>query len=476
MNDHVSLRLQLSEFVNGPVSLLDDRCSPAVPTLVQDLVENPVRSLETEFKSWRNLDNPEDQSELARDIAAIANTGGGHIVFGFHEDSLEPTDTHPFVTHCSAEKVTRIVSAYLEPGPVTEVSTVRSGRGDLHPVVRIDAHGAVPVCARRAGPLIERAAVYIRRYRAQRDLRPPQAETARAETAQDWAPLIRRCARFDREALLCQMEALLAQQPVPLDLRQVLLNWHSAARAAFLGLVPRSPHALRIEQRHHAFSYLIAPQTHLLEPAQLPEFLRRCAFDAQTRFGQGLRMFEPPYRAGARPRFVADPACGDPDTDFLETAWLRAHPVPANADFWRISPRGIASLVRDYIEDRPDAVGAEQGEMWLSPVTLARDLAELLWHARALSRFFPSPARVLVRCDWWGLAGRRLNDTNPTWACTPPAIGDHRAAWLDLDLAGFANYWPEAVARLMAPVVRAFDPELTLDADWVRAHARAVPA
>ncbi len=261
--------------------------------------------------------------------------------------------------------------------------------------------------------MIDKGAVYIRRYRPRRDLQCPRAETARAETAQDWAALIRRCTRFDREALLSQIEALIAQQPAPADLRQVLLAWHTAARQAFLALATPSPHAARISLSHHAFSYLIAPQTHVLEPAQLPEFLRRCAFDAQTRFGRGPRLFEPPYRAGARPRFVADPACGDPDSDFLETAWLRAHPAPDNADFWRVSPRGLAALVRDYAEDRPDAAAPERCEIWLSPVALARDLAELLFHARALSRFFPAPARVLVRCDWWGLAGRRLADRLP---------------------------------------------------------------
>lgn len=470
MNDHVSLRLPLPDSLTGPLSLLAEPCSPAAPTVVQDLVDNPMRALETDFKGWRNLENPEDQSELARDIAALANTGGGHILFGFNEDSLAPIDTHPFVTNCGADSVARIVASFLDPQPATDISMVRSLRGDLHPVIRIAAHGAVPVCARRSGPVIDKGAVYIRRYRAQRDLQCPRPETARAETAQDWAALIRRCTRFDREALLSQIEALIAQRPASADLRQALLTWHNAARQAFLALAPRSSHAMRVSLNHHAFSYLIAPQTHVLEPVQLPEFLRRCAFDAQSRFGQGTRMFEPPYRAGARPRFVTDPACGDPDSDFLEAAWMRAHPTPANADFWRVSPRGLAALVRDYAEDRPDAAAPERCATWLSPVALARDLAELLFHARALSRFFPAPTRVLVRCDWWGLGGRRLADRLADWAPTAPAIGDHRAAWLDLDLGGFTQHWPAAVARLMAPVVRAFDPELMLDADWVRAQ------
>ena len=65
----------------------------------------PRRTLETEYKGWRNLDNPEDQVEIARDVAAIANSGGGQILFGFNEATLAPVDTDPFGTVCTQEHV-----------------------------------------------------------------------------------------------------------------------------------------------------------------------------------------------------------------------------------------------------------------------------------------------------------------------------------------------------------------------------------
>jgi hypothetical protein len=73
----------------------------------QDLVDAPCRALEIEYKSWRNLNHPEDRAELARDIAALANHGGGFIVFGFHEHTLLADETDPFRTHCSADQVRR---------------------------------------------------------------------------------------------------------------------------------------------------------------------------------------------------------------------------------------------------------------------------------------------------------------------------------------------------------------------------------
>ena len=67
----------------------------AAPCDMQDLVDSPCRALEVEYKSWRNLDNADDRAELARDIAALANHGGGFVVFGFNEGTLEPDDTDP---------------------------------------------------------------------------------------------------------------------------------------------------------------------------------------------------------------------------------------------------------------------------------------------------------------------------------------------------------------------------------------------
>ena len=65
--------------------LEDSVFEAAAPNTIQDLVDAPCRALEIEYKSWRNLDHADDRAELARDIAALANHGGGFVVFGFNE-------------------------------------------------------------------------------------------------------------------------------------------------------------------------------------------------------------------------------------------------------------------------------------------------------------------------------------------------------------------------------------------------------
>lgn len=453
--------------------------APAAPSDVQDLVDSPCRALEIEYKSWRNLDHAEDRAELARDLAALANHGGGLVVFGFDEQTLAPDDTDPFRTNCTADRVAAIVHTYLDPPIGCEIVTVRSTDGSMHPVIRIGGHGVTPVCIRQDGPsiggekLIERGATYVRKHGPVADGRAigvPRPHSVKIEIAQDWSPLIRRCVRRDREALLGMLDAAIEGRSATPDPVQRLLGWHRAARSAFQALVPRSPVAGNLARRHYALSYSfehIRPE--MLEHVQLPERLRRTVFDMQTMFRSGWNMFDPPYRRGVQARFITDPATGDEDTDFLEAAWLRARNPDETADFWRVSPRGLATIIRGYAEDleHPTILPGT----CLSPATLTQEVAELVCHARAFARLFAGVRRVAFRCEWWGLAGRELFDPEERWVHRGPALGDHCVATVQVPLARLAQSWPEVVAQLIAPVLRAVEPDIALNADWVRTQA-----
>jgi hypothetical protein len=254
------------------------------------------------------------------------------------------------------------------------------------------------------------------------------------------------------------------------DITQRLLAWHRAARAAFLALVPRSPVAESLGRRHYALSYtldLIRPE--MLEHAQLPERLRATVFEVQSRFRSGWNMFDPPYRRGVQARFITDPATGDEETDFLETAWLRARVPSETADFWRVSPRGLATIIRAYAEDtpQPDAPTIKPGTC-LSAEVLTQEVAELVCHAAAFARLYGGVRGVAFRCEWWGLEGRELFDPDNRWPHRGPAISDHCIATAQMPIARLAQAWPEVVAQLIAPVIRAVAPEVQFGAGWVR--------
>jgi hypothetical protein len=461
----------------------DATFEPAAPGDIQDLVDAPCRSLEIEYKGWRNLDHAEDRAELARDIAALANHGGGFVVFGFNEQTLVPDDTDPFRTNCTIERVRAIVQTYLDPPVRCDVVTAMSSMGAVHSVIRVGGHGTTPIGVRQDGPLvdgnklIERGAYYVRKHgplTAGQWLGVPCPHSARIEVSQDWAPLIRRCVRRDREALLSMLDASIeGRSPAP-DTAQRLQTWHHAARAAFQALVPRSPVAERLARCHYALSYafeLVRPE--MLEHAQLPERLRRTVFEVQTHFRSGWNMFDPPYRRGVQARFVLDPASGDNDVDFLEAAWLRARNPGETADFWRVSPRGLATIVRPYAEDQsqPDSLPPVRPGTYLSPDVLTQDVAELACHARTFARLFAGVRRVAFRCEWWGLAGRELFDPDGRWPHLGPALSDRCVATAQVPLARLTHAWPEVVAQLIAPPLRVVEPDMRLDADWVRRQA-----
>ena len=182
----------------------------AVPADIRDLVETPCRALEVEYKSWRNLDHAEDRAELARDLAALANHGGGYVVFGFQEPTLTPDETDPFRTNCTTERISAIVRSFLDPPVEFDVLPILSAAGVVHPVIRVAGHGTTPICVRQDGPvvgqakLIERGAYYIRKHgpiAAGRHIGVPRPQSSKIEVPQDWAPLIRRCVRHDRRGI-----------------------------------------------------------------------------------------------------------------------------------------------------------------------------------------------------------------------------------------------------------------------------------
>ncbi len=53
---------------------------------LNDLIEYPRETLEIELKGWLDLSEPIVRANIARHFAALANHGGGYLVFGFKDD------------------------------------------------------------------------------------------------------------------------------------------------------------------------------------------------------------------------------------------------------------------------------------------------------------------------------------------------------------------------------------------------------
>ncbi len=112
---------------------------------VQGLVDERTRErADLEFKSA--IPPGDKNADTARDLAALANNGGGTIIYGIGERGGRAHKLHPFDLTGAAERVSSIardrVDEALTLADVVDVPTEEDGTGVL--VVRVEPAGRAP--------------------------------------------------------------------------------------------------------------------------------------------------------------------------------------------------------------------------------------------------------------------------------------------------------------------------------------------
>jgi hypothetical protein len=437
----------------------------------QEYVDAPNETLDVEYKSWLDLvDNNEARADLARHICAMANHGGGVIVFGFNDGDLSYAgpNKHPKVIF-TRDLISGIAKRYLEPAPQCDLFILKSAAGNDHPVVVVPPHGVAPVCAKAGGPEVNgkpQGIVFGTHY-----TRKTGPASAAVTSSADWAPIIRRCAMADRSAVLASISAALhgASQSASPDTSVKLKSWHEAARKAFLASIANRQEFEQATKAYWQASYAIETSDgEKLSHGELVETLRQINNEVHDLVRTGWSMFHPFTRPEIAPVFATDPAVGE--EDFLECAMARdTRPVFHQADFWRVSTDGLATIVRPHWEDDPayarygKAVGS-----FLSPQLQARQVAEVVRHARGLSERFNSPTIVHFRIEWTGLARREIYHVMGTWLPGNVSSQDQRVVTSSVPATDLAGQWLNVVATLTAPVIRLFMTHWSMDQQWVR--------
>jgi hypothetical protein len=167
---------------------------------IQALVERPGESLSGEIIRWIDPNQPEGVATIVRAALALRNHGGGYIVIGFDNKTLQPDQNNvpPDVRALfHIDKIQWLISKFAsEPFEVTVEFPERDGQ--LHPIIVIPAGVKTPVATKsdlRVGDkaLISADSVYIRSLRANNT---PSTTIA---TWKDWSKIVEVC--FDnREA------------------------------------------------------------------------------------------------------------------------------------------------------------------------------------------------------------------------------------------------------------------------------------
>ena len=117
-----------------------------------DLLAGANENLGIEFKAWMDTRKHDARAKLARHIAALANHGGGYLIFGVDDKTREPLGaTDLDLTLFGQDAISSIVKKYLEPRIQVLVEHIEH-EGVTYPVVVVPSHGARPVVAIADGP------------------------------------------------------------------------------------------------------------------------------------------------------------------------------------------------------------------------------------------------------------------------------------------------------------------------------------
>lgn len=167
---------------------------------IQELIQRPGESLSVELKRWISPDEPEGIAKIVRTVLALRNYGGGYLVIGFDNETLQP-DKQDIPADVKAsfhvDTVQGIVSRFAsEPFEVAVEFPTRDGQ--IYPVIVVPPGVKTPVAAKsdlrvKDTKLIAADDVYVR------SLRSNNTPSTTKAGWKDWPNIVEVC--FDnREA------------------------------------------------------------------------------------------------------------------------------------------------------------------------------------------------------------------------------------------------------------------------------------
>jgi len=418
-----------------------------------DLLIDPREDLDLEIKNWLDLKDSNDaKATFAKAALALANHGGGFIIIGLTETDtgfIEADGRPVSFDRYGQDLINGIIQNYADPPFHCSVHLVTRHDDKTFPVAVIPGNHRSPVRARRAGPngnIVENNAIYIRK---------PGPRSEVPTSGQEWDGLLVRCLANRRDEMLDQIRDLItgavpaaAQPPEPAKLdrwiEQSVARWQALVADIPADAPERCPHG------YYWYAYEISGDLRTISPGQFPETLQRSVVRHT-----GWPPFWYPTRRGIEP-YPLDGVVecwlgGD-----TEQSSFGGHDA-AHSDFWRISPDGIAFLLRGYQED-----GLEQrAPASLFDVTLpVWRTGETLIHAERLAgNLVEGPATIAFVAHYEGLAGRSLTSVSGNRALWDDRIARQNAITLRtvIDTASIGPNLPEIVHPLLAPLYALFD-------------------
>jgi hypothetical protein len=434
---------------------------------LSELVDQRREEPDIEYKAWMNLSESEGKAKIAKHICAIANYGGGWLVFGI-DDNGKHSEPHPGdLSAYNHDVVNGIVSRYLAPAFHCSVYPARSKlTGKTYPAVRIPPHGTTPICAKANGPLVGKSIVGI--IQGTHYLRVPGPRSEPINTPDLWRELIHRCVVNERESLLASIGRLF-DRPEASDTSNALDSLLDEASDRWKKIVPPSGWPVDAKVNRAVFAFRLLNGNGELPAAlslqKLTHSLREASNVADAAVDQGWTFFLQAGRENHKPKVRL----------FGEVEGYEAVMVASNGGYttvpalWCASIDGSGFEVRLHREDSQwvtSAVNDQSSRKWvpgasLAPRMQAALMLQFVIFVRALASHFPDAERIELAADYIGLSGRKIDDPNPSihYSVERKSVTDQRRVKLKMSVEALAgdDGAAEAAAELLAPIFRLFD-------------------
>lgn len=432
---------------------------------IEHLINNLTERLDVEVKNWLNgLQTNDDKAKLAKEIIALANSGGGDIFIGFDDKGVG----HPEVPHrpgeleaFSQDSIADLVHKYATPPFQCRIEfRRREGCEVAHPVITVPGDHRTPVMAKRGSPdgnALRQGTVYVRR---------PGGHSEPARTQDDWEKLLDRLVRARGNEMLDAIRAVLNPPGNVAVADTGLESWDRESRELWQDRIEQlqANDPRRLEHGHWTISFAISPFS---EPS-IGELNK--ALEREMPAHSGWPPFTYLHREPKRPKPAGESII----------AWLvnpedppAGYPDNIDADFWRVARSGHGFLLRDYEEDsvhyarrletrrhqarRQQTSGSQRHFDWILPIYR---MTEILKFVEALADRFGEPqamCRILLR--YYGMNNRTLSRRKLSYP--PPPVGTCMQSIvesrMECAVSELGPLLPERVHALLAPVYLQFD-------------------
>lgn len=365
------------------------------------LLQIPNESLTVEYKSWLNLADNGDKARLAKAAIALANEGGGIIVFGMREPgndggsiTAEPRPNQ-FPTY-HQDDINAAVGRYADPAFHCELRFCQNPAAEVeHAFVLVPGGMQVPVMSKRACEgIIAAQKCYVRK---------PGPRSEEPFTAEEWRGVMERCVQNRRESMLDAIRVIVqghGAPPIQSDALDKLSSFSHASFVRWRNLVDTLPQndPARMPHGHYDLNFELVG----VQPApSLAEFRRRMEEAGRVRltgWGPFVNLGSEPFQ----PRSVA----GNIEAWIGALSENQAFRDSAHCDFWRANPTGLFYLLRGYDED--SVSNLTPGSIFDATMPIWR-VGEAMLYMSRLSRLFDNDPNIIVVCRYEGLRGRRLD-------------------------------------------------------------------